>query len=144
LNFIVRTYQNGDEKQIIPLLNLVYKEWPRVDLDCTSQERWEWLYLDNPEKINPTFVAEKDGQIIGVNHGLFLRVKVGKNVYLCLKGTDLAVHPNYRNKGINRKIDELQGKRNLELGICMDFYLTKNPIVINKNLSIGEKFFLAI
>lgn len=135
--FSVRLYKKGDEEQIIPLLDEVFKDWLKKDLDCTPQEHYEWLYWDNPEKKNPTVVAEKDGKIIGVNHGLYLRLKIGGKVFLCLKGTDLAVHPSYRGKGVSGKIDELHAKHSASDGSCMGFYLTKNPIVINSNLGKG-------
>jgi hypothetical protein len=143
LDFTVRQYRKKDEDQIIPLLDRVFSGWLKMDLECTPQEHYEWLYWDNPEKKNPTIVAEKDGQIIGVNHGLYLNIKIGNKIFLCNKGTDLAVDENYRGKGINKKIDELHSKYTSESGSCLGFYLTKNPIVIKIKLERGGLTFPA-
>ena len=33
--FIFRHYKEGDENQIVPLLELVFGQWPRFDLECS-------------------------------------------------------------------------------------------------------------
>lgn len=133
----VRPYEKGDEKQIIPLLDIVFKDWLKKDFECTPQEHYEWLYWDCPEGKNSTVVAEENGKIIGVNHGIYLHYKIGKKVFLGLKSTDLAVHPDYRGKGVSGKIGVLHTKIRDEAGVCIVIYHSSNPIVIDSNLRKG-------
>ena len=62
------------------LLHDVFKGWPHLDIPCSSLDHWKWKYWDNPFKPNVIIVNEEDGRIIGVNHSLGMRVKIGDEV----------------------------------------------------------------
>jgi hypothetical protein len=131
-NFNLRAYEEGDEKQILPLLDLVFGEWPKFDLECTVKEHWSWKLIDTPTKLNPIVVAElEDGKIVGVTHGIIKRTKIGEEIVLIRKGTEVAVHPQYRRMGVYKGLVDYREKISTELGAVMSYSLTGNSIVIN-------------
>lgn len=107
----IRPYQLGDEEKIDSLLNLVFKGWPKIDLDCSSIEHWRWKYKDSTEK-SYIVVTEIDENIIGCHHGMTFRIKFGDKFIKCHYGADMAVHPSFRRRGIsNRQIEFLNTLR---------------------------------
>ena len=44
----IRSYQPGDEEEIVELLELVFGGWPKLDLNCDSINHWRWKYVDYP------------------------------------------------------------------------------------------------
>ena len=89
-DFIVRTYQHGDEKEIVELLNMVFKGWPKLDLSCTTLEYWKWKYLHNPIRKNFITVAVSEDKIIGCLHVIPLKIKLGDTGFLCSTAADFA------------------------------------------------------
>ncbi|MFQ6077489.1 MAG: GNAT family N-acetyltransferase, partial [Candidatus Bathyarchaeia archaeon] len=104
MSFEGRPYQEGDEKGIVELLNLVWDGWPHLDLDCSPLEHWRWKYKANPIKKRFIMVAESDGRIIGCHHSIPVHIKVGDETLFCTTGADLAVHPGYRGLVVYRKL----------------------------------------
>ena len=98
----IRPYKRGDEEKIDSLLNLVFKGWPKIDLDCNSIEHWRWKYEDSTEK-SYIVVTEIDENIIGCHHGMTFKLKFGDKVFKCHYGADMATHPSYRRRGISNK-----------------------------------------
>jgi predicted N-acetyltransferase YhbS len=132
--FIFRHYRDGDETQIVPLLELVFGQWPRFDLECSKIEHWKWKMKDTPTKIVHVQVAEtKDGKIIGVSQGQMKRIKIGNEVSLVRKGAELAVHPDYRRMGVSNSIAKLRVEHTHETGAVITHNLTSSPILIRRN-----------
>ena len=77
----VRLYRPGDEEEIVELLQLVFDEWPDLDLKCSPLEHWRWKFEDNPLKMNSIAVGESNNRIIGFLHGIYRRIKIGKKAY---------------------------------------------------------------
>lgn len=62
--FVVRTYQDGDEEGILRLFNEVFSEGNPSFVPRTPAH-WRWQFADNPRS-HHTFVAvDEDGRIIG-------------------------------------------------------------------------------
>ncbi|MBD3206522.1 hypothetical protein GF319_09290 [Candidatus Bathyarchaeota archaeon] len=132
--FITRPYREGDEEQIIVLLEMVFGDWPRFDLECTKKEHWTWKMKDTPTGINPTVVTEtEEGDIIGVSQGIFKWAKIGDGVYLIRKGAELAVHPDYRRMGISSEARKVRKEITRRSNAVMTYNLTSNEILINRN-----------
>ena len=70
MDFEVRLYRPGDEKQIVPLLSLSFEGWNSLDF-------WRWKYQDNPTKMNLISVVLSGDRIIGVSGSIFKRIKIG-------------------------------------------------------------------
>jgi GNAT superfamily N-acetyltransferase len=139
-DFSVRSYRDGDEGEVIRLLQLVFDGWPKLDLECSSLEHWVWKYQQNP--LNRLYITLCfSGEIlIGCYHWIPNRVKSGDEFLLCNLGADLAVHPNFRRKGVWRKMSSLNSKRAREEGIEFIYWISGNPIVIRNAEKLYPRF----
>jgi len=100
----IRKYLEGDENEIIDLLEYVFDGWPPVDLPCSKLEHWKWKYEERSIKGLIAAVALDEDKIIGCLHSPSVNIKVRENVFFCEPGGDLAVHPDYRGRGIWRSM----------------------------------------
>ena len=127
---IVRSYSEGDEKEIVPLLHLVFDGWPHRDLTCSTVDHWRWKYLDNPSRKSFIAVAVADGRIIGCHHMIPIGIRIGGNVHRCATALDFAVHPEFRGMGVSKGMDRLNEDTIRNAGIRVVYYVTRNPIVV--------------
>jgi GNAT superfamily N-acetyltransferase len=127
---MIRPYERGDEDQIVELLRLCIEGWPGFDLKCTPKEHWKWKYLDNPYGMISTCVAVNEGEIVGVNHAIPLRIKIMDEMAYCLYAADTVVHPDFRGKGISTSLRKTNIANSEEKGFKYVFFVTSNPILI--------------
>jgi GNAT superfamily N-acetyltransferase len=133
-DYNIRPYQPGDEEKIVQLLELVFDGWPKIDLTCDSLDHWKWKYLDNPygkKIINVALINEK---FVGVDHSIPLRVKLGSQIQSINYTSDLAVHPEFRRKGIAKMLINESDVKRRELDAESLFFVTRRPYTI-KNYS---------
>ena len=130
----VRAFRAGDEEAIVELLELVFDGWPKFDLRCSPLEHWKWKYQDNPLQMNQFAVGVSDNRIVGCNHYLPLKIKIGKKVYQCTQGLDVAVHSDLRRMAIFNKMMDLGIKMRKEFGSQFHYYVTWN-LKLSKYLS---------
>lgn len=101
VNISVRSYNPGDENQIVDLLNQGFGKWGDI-------QQWRWKYLRYPTfENNNIFIVEVDESIVG-HRGLIFRDIVlpsGGKIFTASIG-DTAVHPDYRRLGIYKIIHE--------------------------------------
>jgi GNAT superfamily N-acetyltransferase len=112
--YIVRLYESGDEDGIIELLKTSYSEWRNHEYPL---EHWNWKYLENPVG-SIVIVADWNGKIVGVMHRILLNIKVNETTSSSY-GDDVAVHPDYRRKGIYKNM--LNYSENLLLKMKISF-----------------------
>ena len=133
----IRAYQQGDETQIVSLLERVFNGWPKPHIHSNAFDHWMWKYPSEPLFKNEIGVAVDNDQIVGCNHAMYYSLFFGGKEYLCRQGCDLAVHPDYQGQGIYKRInvlrDELRARNNGEIG----YFATYNPIVINRQKKEG-------
>lgn len=139
-DYVVRLYRQGDEEEIVRLLEMVFKGWPHFDLSCASIDHWRWKYQDNPFKRFIISVAEINNKIVGVAHSFPLLVKIGDEIYFCTFGGDTGVHPNFRRRGIHKMTSGHNNKRKIEAGSQFHYLITYNPIVIKSFLKTRKLF----
>jgi GNAT superfamily N-acetyltransferase len=130
MSFVTRQYGEGDEKDVINLLQTVYRRWPHFDLPCTPLEHWKWKYLDNPFKHILAVVNLDDDRIIGAAHIVRKKIKVGENILSSGIAADAAVYPEYRGQGVFTKIYAKQITMAKKDGIRCYSGTTSNPIMI--------------
>jgi len=129
--YTIRRYQEGDEGQIIELLEIVFGRFPKIRLRCSKRAHWKWKFKDLPPGLNPTLVAvDMKGKIIGVSHGLIKWTKIGDRVILARKGAEVAVHPDYRRMGIYSKLVMERERVSKEMGAVISYSLISNPIIV--------------
>jgi hypothetical protein len=131
----IRPYTNGDEKEIVELLQTVFKGWPHFDLSCSPLDHWTWKYEDNPLKTKAIAVAELDGKIIGCSHGYLLNIRLGNKPILAQQGTDLAILEEFRGRGIYPTLTKKKNELYDALGVQMTYSISSNPIVVGRDQS---------
>jgi hypothetical protein len=89
----VRSYQPGDEHQILSLFTRVF------GLD-RSLTHWRWKFLSNPAGHHITLAVSEDGQIIGQFAGLPVQVATPHETFLLSQGIDHMVDPACRRMGM--------------------------------------------
>ena len=136
----VRAYKEGDEREIVPLLELVFEEWPHFDIYCASLDHWRWKFLDNPVRSKTISVGIVKGKIVGCHHTIPLRVKVGAKVYLAALGADAAVHPDYRRLGLYNRMRDLSDEQRVKMNMEFNFSETTSPILIQQQLREGRSY----
>lgn len=128
-DYIVRPYQIGDEEKIVDLLEMAFNSWPHLDLSSSKVDYWRWKHLNNPIGKSIVLVASHDGEIIGCNHTMPLRLKIGREIYLGGIGVDEAVHPDFRGRGVWNDMAEMKKKMEKKSGMAIRLGLTLNPLL---------------
>jgi hypothetical protein len=94
-------------------------------------EHLVWKFCDRPGKPSLLAVAVSENKIVGLSSNTFQKIKVGENLYQASTGTDAAVEPEYRRKGIMKKTMALRDQVRKDIGVAMTWSFTSNPILIN-------------
>ncbi len=99
---VVRVATNEDIPGMLQVLRAAYGEWPSVDLDTTPLEhlRWKMSARDGLEPEHLVILV--DDQIVVTRLRWQNRIQVGGRTYLNETGADLAVHPDFRGRGLAR------------------------------------------
>lgn len=139
-DFIVRSFQLGDEEEIVSLLQSAFEGWPHRDIDHMPMDYWRWKYLDNPFKTNIIALGVSENRIIGANHSIPLRVKIGRNFHLSSYAADTVVHPNFRGRGISKQMIEHGIDVRKRKNVKFTYFVTRNPILIKFNLKYYPLF----
>lgn len=129
--YSIRFYEPGDEEGIVKLLEHSFKGWPKINVE--PRDHWFWKYSDNPYWKNDIVVALRNGEIIGCKHSVYFKLKMGEKVIECSLGSDLAIHTDFRRRGISRKIRDLSTYARTKI-YSQDFsyYVTSNPVIIDE------------
>ncbi len=140
MTFKAELIHEGEEQEIVDLLSVIFHDWPHFDLNCSSLEHWIWKYVDNSTKIRKVVIAKENRKMVGCHHSGYVNIKIGDKTFLCLQAMDLGTHPDYRRKGVNRTIGDLNKKINDSGGnpATISYWVTTNPIVINQNEKSGN------
>lgn len=120
-SFVCRTIRKEDDEAVRGLVKSTFGRF-------LSGNFWDWKYLRNPS-FDRSFVAvaENDGKIVGCNHWLLRRFKLSDSVVVDgVLAADIAVNPEYRNRGVGRALMNLlrsqHGGKKLAL-----MYMFANP-----------------
>ena len=95
IKWTLRSYQDGDEAEILKL-------WRQVFRRDRSIDHWNWKFKNNPYAKAQAVLAcsDPDGKIIGQYTSMPVKLNyIGKPLLAC-QGLDLMVHPDYRYQGI--------------------------------------------
>lgn len=132
--FKVRFYQPGDEVGIVNLLKNTFPKWAMIN---NSLNFWKWKYTDAPYGTD-ILVAVIDDIIIGVDHSIYLPLKINeKNLTATFSG-DTATHPDYRGIGVYSRIMNLQDQNRKSLDMEFLYYLSSNNRIIKKAKDRGR------
>src|SRR4030042_1078232 len=109
-DFVTSLYKQGDESGIVELLDLVFDGWPKFDLLGSKIDHWRWKYQENYIGRKLVVVTKIGERIIGCGHSLPQEIKIKDDVHLFCLGGDIAVHPDFRMKGVRNRNLELRNK----------------------------------
>jgi hypothetical protein len=130
---LVRPYRPGDEEGIVELLQLVFGEWPSLEISVTPLEYWRWKYNENPSGKNITSVALDGDRIVGCSHGIPFWLRVGSSSVLAYNGTDVAVHPDNRRMKLRNRMMETKFELAKGAGVRYAIVTSSNPILIESH-----------
>jgi hypothetical protein len=111
--------------------------WPRFDIPCTPLEHWKWKFLDNPVKLNTIALSLHEKNIIGIDHGFLLKVKIGDNIITAQHGTDSAIHKDFRGRRIYSKTNDYKQELFPKKGVSFTYWATAVPQFIEMSRRRG-------
>ncbi len=126
----IREYRDGDEAQIVNLLELIFEGWPDFDISGSSLDHWMWKHKDNPYGKSIIATGRMKEEIISCLHYIPIRIKIGSKVVTTGNGTDAAVHKDYRRMGIYSKMRSLLYNVMLNENMYSTCSLDSVPILI--------------
>jgi predicted N-acetyltransferase YhbS len=130
----IRLYEEGDETQVVRLLEDVFDGWPNHDVKAGSLDHWRWKHLDNPLGRSLVLVTESVREIVASNHSCLFRAKVGGALRLGVVASDLAVDKGHRRKGIRNAMMVKKHGHLERMGVEFTLAATGNPVVIESML----------
>lgn len=98
--YAVRWYESGDAADVLSLF--------ASQLDREKSEAYfEWKYHDDPYLSHvPVNVAERDGELVGVQAYLPCQLRHGDRTLLALQPVDAVVHEDHRRNGLYTRLTE--------------------------------------
>ena len=69
-----------------------------------SEKIWKYKHIDNPFGKSIVLLAEENGRLAGVRAFMRWKWQKGDNTYSCLRAVDTATHPDFRGRGIFKKL----------------------------------------
>jgi GNAT superfamily N-acetyltransferase len=99
----VREYEPADERAVVDLLGLAFGRWPTA-IDADAHEFFAWKTARCPFGVSRSWLAESEGELVGFIAQLPWRMRVADRALLAIRGTDLAVHPAHRGRGVAQEM----------------------------------------
>lgn len=93
MRFAVRTYQPGDEQQILALFNRVFRQE-------RAMAHWRWKFADNPAGHQITLAVTGDGRVVGQFAGLPAEAVSPTGSFVLSQGIDHMVDPELQKQGV--------------------------------------------
>lgn len=98
-SFVVRKYEEGDEKGILELRKLCFG---RTGYDYRMKQ-WVWEHKENPHG-KWIWVVEHNGQIVAHISLVLVRVKVGNKILKSGIAADAMTHPRFQRRRLQQKM----------------------------------------
>lgn len=95
--WIVRSYQPGDEARILRLRRLVFGD---TDEQRNTEGYWRWEFRDNPAGYATIWLAVAEGKIVGQYPVKPVRMQYRGHVMLGSICLEVMTHPDYRREGV--------------------------------------------
>ena len=119
-SWTIRSYKEGDETGYVTLMNNVFSRY-KCDL-----KRWRWEFMDNPFGSIQIF-SDFRGNIVGYMGLICVPIKIENRVIRCSQAVDLAVHPNFRRKGMFLEIGKKLMQEAANEGIAISYGVPNEP-----------------
>lgn len=131
-DYSIRWYRSGDEGGVLSLFDEA--------LDRTrSRAYFEWKYVDDPYLSHvPINVAERDGDLVGVQAYLPCELAAGERTHLALQPADAVIHPDHRRNGLYTRMTR-QAVDRYEDGDAALFFNYPTPGALGAQRKLGWK-----
>ncbi len=101
---LAREYEPADEHAVVDLLGLAFEGWPTGLPRVDPLEFFRWKTVCCPFGESRSWVVENAGEIVGFLAQLPWQLTAGAQTVTTMRGTDLAVHPAHRRRGISQAL----------------------------------------
>lgn len=127
-------YSEGDEYEIVDLLKLSFNEWNQYK---DPLNYWKWKWINAPNGYNIVYI-KLDDKIVAITHIMYIETKVGNSILKTSYSDDLATHPDYRGRGLYKKLRDLIDNGEPKKGSKIIFSINTHPATIYSNLKRGR------
>lgn len=103
----VRLAEDSDEPRVLELLNEAFGTWPREMHGVGARDFYRWKHFQSPFGRSIRLVAEAERELIGCFALMPWRLRAGGHVLETVRGTDLAVAPAHRRRGVSMSLLEV-------------------------------------
>lgn len=100
---LIKQLELSEKNELLNFLRTAYADNPRM----SDASFWNWHFLENPyvDTNNlPVWIAKDDGEIVGQLAATPVKLKVGDEEKRAMWILDLIVRPDYRRKGLGKKL----------------------------------------
>ncbi len=133
----LRTYEPGDEKAIISVLESVFGQWPGFDLDCSQAEHWRWRYLRKEGNERHIYLLLHGNRIVGCQHYTPVDFKVGDSVVPAMLAGDIAICEAFRGERAVARLAAAERELRKTTGEQFSYFETRNPNLIRRYKRVG-------
>jgi GNAT superfamily N-acetyltransferase len=103
----VRAFTADDEPRVLQVLQAAFGRWPHAMEAVAPGEFFRWKHASCPFGSSMLLVAEHGGEVVGFIGYLPWRFRACGRIVKATRGVDLAVHPDYRRRGVSVAIRAL-------------------------------------
>lgn len=127
---IVRTYREGDEKQIIEVIKSAFSSMNHI-----GEKYWSWLFKNNPLGTKYVWVAENGGRLIGHYSVIPSAIKIDGKKSVVVRTTLTAIHADYQGLGVFPRLIKQAQEELARGGVSFNYVIPNkraSPIYKNK------------
>jgi len=106
MDYQIKKAELKDKAAILGFLKETFSGYWSSDQPIYIPEFWDWLYCNNPAGGAITFVAEKDGRIIGHYPNVLQYLKIDNRIFQTGLVLHLATHADYRRLGVFKSLGQ--------------------------------------
>lgn len=106
MDYQIKKAELKDKDAILGFLKETFSGYWTSEQPIYIPEFWDWLYRDNPAGGAITFVAEKNGRIIGHYPNVLQYLKIDNRIFQTGLVLHLATHADFRRLGVFRNLGQ--------------------------------------
>jgi hypothetical protein len=127
---VLQEFVPGQEGRVVSLLRQASRRWTTLDSTTDLEAHWNWKHRKGPLGPSLVSVAVAGGELVGCNHTIPVRVRVGEQFLSCGYTCDAAVQADSRRRGmLSRLVDHSNGLRRTA-GMEFCYFITFNPFLV--------------
>ena len=129
----IRNVGDADEPQTVELLSRAFRRWPAFELPVPPLEHLRWKIRSDPIAPRHQWLAEIDGRIAASMLRVIRRVRIKGRDYLARDDVDVAVDPDYQERGLYGVILDHALEKHRDAEFDLGFWYSTNPRTQRRN-----------